>query len=335
VTQEHVYIERRSGERVREEIYASGFLYWACNAMPGRWFSRLVLSRLWPSRLYAWWNSLPRSRRRIAPFIRRMGIDMSEALRPAEEYSSFADFFTREIDLAQRPLPDREDACVAPVDGKILVYPRVDDEPFRIKSHMFRLREFLRNDEAWHRYRGGSMAVLRLGLSDYHHVHYPCAGVPSSPRLLEGRCYIGGPYAVKSWMPFYRENVRAFTSFASEHYAMMLLAEIGSFAVASIRQDVTPGRRVRAGAHKAHFALGASTVVLLFSPGTVFFDEDLVENSAGGMETRVRMGERIGIPYVRTDDRIGIPGLRMRERIGMSGEQMGEWIDHSGAEDAA
>jgi phosphatidylserine decarboxylase len=296
VTEEHVYIDRGSGKRVHEEIYASRFLYWASNAMPGRWFSRLVLSRLWPSRLYAWWKAQPRSRREIAPFVARMGIDMTESLRPVEDFRSFADFFTREIDLSRRPLPERTDACVSPADGKLLVYPEIHAQPFRIKSHMFELRSFLRDDDAWEACRGGSMAVLRLGLADYHHFHFPCAGMPGAPRLLQGRCYIGGPYAVKSWMPFYRENVRSFTRIESEYFGPVLMAEIGSFAVASIHQAYASGTSVAIGTHKGHFALGASTIVLLFPPGVMRFDEDLVRRSAEGMESRVLMGERIGVP---------------------------------------
>jgi len=98
-------------------------------------------------------------------------------------------------------------------------------------------------------------------------------------------------------MPFYRENVRAFTEITSDRYGPVLMTEIGSFAVASIHQSVAPGVRVDAGAHKGHFALGASTIVLLFRPGAVRFDEDLMRRSAEGMESRVLMGERIGMPY--------------------------------------
>ena len=290
------YVDRRTGAEIREDVFASSFLYWACNAVAGQWLTRLVLSRLWASRLYGWWNRLPRSCRRIDSFVLRMGIDMSEAQQPEGGYRSFADFFARRIDMVRRPMPEREDACVSPVDGKILVYPVVGDESFRIKSHMFGLRDFLREDAAYAHFRGGSMAVIRLGLSDYHHVHYPVSCVPSMPRLLAGRCYIGGPYAVKSWMPFYRENVRCFTTLASGRYGPMLMAEIGGFAVATIRQDVCPGVPAERGQRKGNFELGGSTVVLLFQPGAIRFDDDLLRRSALGTETRVLVGERIGVP---------------------------------------
>lgn len=290
------YIDRRSGACLREEVFAGAFLDWCCNARAGRAFTRFVLSRVWPTRLYGWWQRLPQSRARIAPFVERMGIDMREALRPADAYESFADFFTREIDLSRRPLPADPHACVSPADGKILVFPALLDTPFRIKSHVFRLGDFLRDERESRRLTGGSMAVIRLGMSDYHHVHFPAAGTPGRARLLRGRRYIGGPYAAKSWMPFYRENVRMFTPLASDAYGAMLVAEIGSFAVAGIRQEFTPGIHVPAGARKSRFEIGGSTVVLLFPPGVIRFDDDLLRNSARGLETRVLTGERIGVP---------------------------------------
>ena len=71
--------------------------------------------------------------------------------------------------------------------------------------------------------------------------------------------------------------------------------QIGAFTVGSIQQRYRPGARVAKGQHKAYFELGGSTVVLLFEPGRVAFDEDLLANTEAGLETFVRMGERIGI----------------------------------------
>lgn len=45
-----------------------------------------------------------------------------------------------------------------------------------------------------------------------------------------------------------------------------------------------------------YFAYGGSTVILVLPPSAkVEWDADLLENSAAGLETMVRVGERIGI----------------------------------------
>lgn len=281
----------------REEVFAGPFLNWCCNAAAGRWMTRLVLSRAWPSHLYGWWNRRKRSSAKIEPFVHRMQIDMKDFLLPAGVFESFAEFFTREINPLRRPIHTATGVCVSPVDGKILVYSEIGDQAFRIKSHMFRLADFVRDDAVARDFFGGSMAVIRLGLADYHHVHFPASGVPGEPRMLLGRRYIGGPYASKSWMPFYRENVRTFTAVDTEQFDRMLMAEVGGFAVATIRQVFVPGKRIATGDRKARFELGGSTVVLLFKRDTIRFDEDLLKNSTTGMETRILMGERIGATY--------------------------------------
>lgn len=43
-----------------------------------------------------------------------------------------------------------------------------------------------------------------------------------------------------------------------------------------------------------YFEFGGSTIVVLFPPGAVKFDEDLLANSNNSLETLVRMGTRIG-----------------------------------------
>ncbi len=40
--------------------------------------------------------------------------------------------------------------------------------------------------------------------------------------------------------------------------------------------------------------MGGSTIVLLFTENAVNIDEDIVLNSAKGIETKVKYGERIG-----------------------------------------
>jgi phosphatidylserine decarboxylase len=125
-------------------------------------------------------------------------------------------------------------------------------------------------------------------------VHFPAAGVPAVARSVPGRYDASGPYPRRRLLPFYSENHRMVTCFASDRFGPMALVEVGALTVGSIRQAFEPGRPVAKGAHKACFALGGSTVVIVFSRGAVSFDADLVGWSARGLETGLRMGERIG-----------------------------------------
>ncbi len=290
-----VYRDRATGELRPETIYAAGFLDWLYNARAGRLAESALAAGPVPSRLYGWLQRRRLSRRRIRPFVERMGIDMSECPRPVESFSSFAEFFTRPIDLSRRPIAADERACLCPVDGKVLVREGLDPEaPVEIKRTTLTVSGLLGDARLARTYEGGALAVCRLGLADYHHVHFPDAGTPGPAQRVRGRYHAGGPYARRWLVPVFAENVRARTAFASDQFGPMQIMEVGAFTVGSIRQAFRPGTRVGRGAHKGWFEIGGSTVVLLFTRGAVAFDEDLVESSARGLETAVRVGESLG-----------------------------------------
>ena len=54
------------------------------------------------------------------------------------------------------------------------------------------------------------------------------------------------------------------------------------------------GLAVKKGQEKGNFEFGGSTIILLIQPEKVRIDYDLIENTEGGYETIVKMGERIG-----------------------------------------
>jgi phosphatidylserine decarboxylase len=50
------------------------------------------------------------------------------------------------------------------------------------------------------------------------------------------------------------------------------------------------GETIKRAEELGYFQFGGSTVLLLFEPGTMVFDDDLVENSNGALETLVSVG---------------------------------------------
>ena len=49
------------------------------------------------------------------------------------------------------------------------------------------------------------------------------------------------------------------------------------------------------GEEKGYFEYGGSTIVLLFEEGRISLDEDIIEQSKLGIETKVSIGEKIGV----------------------------------------
>jgi phosphatidylserine decarboxylase len=73
----------------------------------------------------------------------------------------------------------------------------------------------------------------------------------------------------------------------------MLQIEVGALTVGSIVQTYERGP-MRKGQEKGYFHFGGSTVILLTEPGRVVPDRDLLDATAQGLETLVKVGARIG-----------------------------------------
>jgi phosphatidylserine decarboxylase len=289
------YVDRSDGNVRTDPIYAASFMDWCYNSRPGTLLTRLLLTRRFASALYGWYYRQPWTRGKVAAFAAAMGVNVNELEQPLGSFGSFSEFISRRIDLSKRRIDPDPSTCISPVDGRVLVYGSVSAASrFRIKSSEFDLGGLLGGGARAARYDGGAVAIMRLYLADYHHFHFPDAGTPEAAEPVSGRYFAVTPYS-RTWaVPFYAENFRVITPFASDAFGQIAMVEVGAFTVGSIRQQFTPGARVARGAYKGVFELGASIVVLVFEPGAIRFDEDLRRNTAAGLETFVRMGERIG-----------------------------------------
>lgn len=291
-----VSIDRRSGGRIVEPVYAGEFLHWAHQSRLGVWLTCVLLSRPVVSRLYGWWHLLPWTRRKIRPFARALSIDFGISILPAEKFANFSEFFTREIDLTRRPVAERREVCVSPVDGRVGAYPNLaPGEPFQIKGRALDLRTFLRCEADAKTVEGGAMLVFRLHLADYHHFHFPISCCPSASREIRGRSYMVSPHVTR-WMPdIYAENRRTVTRLDTDEFGQVLMVEVGGFTTSSLTQVFNPMAQAAKGARKGFFGLGGSTVVLLFQPGMVKLDDDLIDKTRAGYETIVKLGERVAL----------------------------------------
>lgn len=289
------YIDRRTGKAEVEVIEGKEMLRWAYETNSGRLFMNLIGKNKGLSLLYGAFCKSFLTKGKIKPFIKRMNIDMSEALlENPEEYASFNDFFTRHLKPDSRMIHIDPKSVVSPADGRILVYQSIEkDRLIQVKGKSSPLSSILNNHELSEYFSGGSAAVIRLAPSDYHRFHFPVNGIPQKAQLINGDYYSVNPCALKTVEHIYCRNKRMTTLIDTFEMDKMAMVEVGATMVGSIVQTYYPGAPASKGAEKGYFQLGGSTVILLFRSGSIKWHSDLIENTNNGYETLVKMGEAV------------------------------------------
>lgn len=225
------------------------------------------------------------------PYKMMFPVDMS--LYKPKSYSSFNEFFTREIKPEFRPIDGERGSLVSPADGKLMIYPISEDLKITIKNSVYSIAGLLKSKELEEEYRNGYAVVIRLTGEDYHHYCYVADGVKGKNHYINGMFHMLHPI-VREQMPVYKENAREFCRIRTKYFGELIQMEVGAMIVGQICNLQRGTIEVSKGEEKGYFAYGGSTVVVLVKEHMVNFDKDLLENSREHIETLVRMGERIG-----------------------------------------
>jgi len=80
----------------------------------------------------------------------------------------------------------------------------------------------------------------------------------------------------------------------SKEFGPVVLIAVGATMVGSIHIITQDGEEVKKGTVHGYFSFGGSTVLLLFGPGAIQFDTDLLANSSKNIETLVRVNSSLG-----------------------------------------
>jgi len=249
----------------------------------------------------------PESKAHIQPFIASFNLQdsMSEMVKPdPSSYANFNEFFAREIKESARPIAEPENDFVtsSPADCRLTVFPTVDlATKYWIKGYGFSLARLLGDEALAQQFDGGSIAIARLAPQDYHRWHSPVSGTVRGIKDIPGAYYTVNPQAINEsgTLDVFCENKRSvMTLQRSSTGSPIAIVAVGAMLVGSIKYQEglsEIGAPVRRGQCLGAFYYGGSTVVVLYPPGEVVFDEDLVRNSSEPCETLVKVGWRTGI----------------------------------------
>lgn len=243
----------------------------------------------------------------IRAFIKAYDINMSEAkLKNAEDFKTFNDFFTRELDDGARTIDNNNLALCYPVDGAISQQGDiVDGQLIQAKGFNYSLTSLLGGDSATAApFQGGKFSCIYLAPKDYHRIHMPISGTLREMIYVPGELFSVNPLTANNVPDLFARNERVVTIFDTEH-GQLAMVLVGATIVASIETTwagtITPpaGKDIfkwsypaegidaihlNKGDEMGRFKLG-STVVATFSPNMINFNE------TAGPETVTRLGE--------------------------------------------
>lgn len=295
-----VYINRHTGREETEEIFGEGALRWVYETKLGRLSLAAMVRRAWFSGIYGWNADRSASAAKVAPFIKRYRLDTAEFADAPDSYATFNDFFYRKLKPGARPIAGGEDTVVLPADGRHIGFQDASETPHvYAKGQAFDLATLLGDAALAEKYRHGALVCSRLCPVDYHRFHFPAAGTPSAPRLINGFLYSVNPIALRRNLAYLWENKRKVVTLRTARFGDVLLVPVGATNVGGIVETYAPGAAIAKGDEMGHFRFGGSFIVTLFEPGRVRLADDLVAATKSGKELYARMGTPLGEAIAR------------------------------------
>lgn len=236
----------------------------------------------------------PASAAQIEPFIAFHRLNMAEVLLPMSDFKNFNEFFYRALKPEARPCsaPDRPEIVVSPADCRTVVFNTIEEATkIWVKGREFTMEKLF--GQAYpleaKRYKGGSMGIFRLAPQDYHRFHIPVDGILGTPKAIEGEYYTVNPMAIRSALDVYGDNIRVVVPIDSVAHGRVMFVCIGAMMVGSTVITRRAGEKVKRAEELGYFKFGGSTILLFFEPGQMVYDDDLVDNSNGALETLVSL----------------------------------------------
>ena len=270
------------------------------------WKKTLNLLKSQSEKMGAEYDS-PESKQHIIPFIQSFKLEdgLSELVKPdPNDYQTFNEFFAREIKEAARPIaePDNDLVTSSPADSRLTAFPTIDlATKYWIKGHGFTLDKLLGSAELAQKFDGGSIVIARLAPQDYHRWHAPVSGTVTGITEIPGAYYTVNPQAINEpgTLDVFCENRRSVMTVERPTGSSVAIVAVGAMLVGSIKYvngADKPGTKIRRGQCIGAFYYGGSTVIVVYPPGEVKLDDDLVKNSTEAkIETLMKVGWRTGI----------------------------------------
>lgn len=242
----------------------------------------------------------------ITGISRLYDIDTTDAIKQdRDDFKSFNAFFTRAMKPEARPIEDGKTTIISPADGTVSQMNIIDQHTLlQAKGQNYDLINLLAgNVEQTLTYENGQYCVVYLSPKDYHRVHMPADGTIEAMTYVPGTLFaVNGP-AVRQIPRLFTRNERVIVYCRSTSGTPFVVILVGAIFVGSMETvwhgKITPpyGNELQHWVYEQPIALNkgdelgrfnmGSTVVMLFPPASMDFEQDT------GEEASIRMGEKL------------------------------------------
>ena len=268
----------------KDKQYGSIYLNFLYNNILGRVILKLIICPAF-SKIYGKYNNMSISKKRVDTFIKKYNIDTNEYEK--KEYSSFNEFFTRKRKAIYY---DKEkNNFIAPADSKLMVYKIKDDMTIKIKQSIYTIEELIEDQMNLEQFKNGNCLVFRLSMDDYHRYCYIDDGTIEKIKIIKGKLHT--VISISNKHKVYSQNTRICNYMTTDNFDKIIYIEVGALLVGKINNYNK--NKYNKGDEKGYFELGGSTIVILTND-KIKIDNDIIEYSNKGIETKVKYGERIG-----------------------------------------
>ncbi len=222
----------------------------------------------------------------ITAFSRAYSVSLKKAKKKAhKDYSSFNDFFTRELESKYVQYPDQREQIGSPAEGVVSQFGDIQGtDLIQAKNHRYCITE-LAGDLA-DGFEYGKFLTIYLAPHNYHRVHLPFDAKLTKSIAFPGTLFSVNKKTAQNIKGLFVKNERLVCKFESE-IGTCLLVFVGALLVASIKsvwgEPTSPydskiqsdhDFRISRGEEIGHFLMG-STVICCFERNSINFDPTL------------------------------------------------------------
>ena len=204
----------------------------------------------------------------------------------AAEFENFADYLSRSFAQGARQIDAAANSLIAPCDGYITAHFINSMCLIPVGSHMYSVEKLLGGDTRAKEFAEGMALILRLDEGDPHRFVYPDDGacgdsftIAAEKNMEDSMCF----------------GARSCTFMDTKHFFGMAQVETCGNAKGVEQFPLGESPVFAKGQEKGRFLCGGAGLLLLFKKGMMFPDDEIMVNTRNGLETRVKLGEKIGV----------------------------------------